>query len=377
MSKESGHKLTLSDIDEVATKITGMYTKYNQQRATALLLGQEVRNFIFATDIDSTTSGNLDTSNRTHIPKLTELSDTLQSNYWETIFGDENFFIFTGETSEDRARAKKIEAWIRTKLASKKFRETEGRKLVADFVIYGNCFINVDFIVERDDTNDIVFKGCTLKRVSPLSIVFDAEAETFDKSPKIRKSTIHIADLAELAHKYPNANYKAGLIKKILKTREASNRSDWVEMLHKENFEMDGFGSYEAYLQQDYVEVLTYRGDVYDSKTGKIQKHRIIEVVDGLHVIRNEANPSPVGMSGIHHIACRTRPDNLWGMGLLDGLAGMQYRVNKVENLKADVMDAIAHPIVIHRGGNALNKISDIYRPGEFIDLDEDETLEF
>lgn len=377
MSKEKGIKLTGSDINELATKIADMYRNFNDQRSAALLLGQEVRNYIFATNINSTTSQNVDTSNRTHIPKLTELSDTLQSNYWESIFGEANFFVFNGEGEDDRAKAKMIEAWIRIKLEQKKFRQTVGRLLVADFVIYGNVFIEVDYVVERDDFNKVVFKGIVIRRISPLDIVFDAQAESFKDSPKIRKRLVHIADLAELPTKFPNAKYEKGTINKLIKSRQTGIREDWVETLHQENIMMDGFNSFEDYFKQDFVEILTYRGDIYDPTTGKIQKHRIIEVADRVHVIRNETNPSPVGFSGISHIPWRIRPDNLWGMGALDNLAGMQYRVNKLENIKADVLDLHGHPIVIHKGGESLDNLGDIYKPGEFVDLAADEELIF
>jgi hypothetical protein len=38
------------------------------------------------------------------------------------------------------------------------------------------------------------------------------------------------------------------------------------------------------------------------------------------------------------------RPDNLYGMGPLDNLVGMQYRIDHLENLKADAMDLAVHP---------------------------------
>ena len=42
----------------------------------------------------------------------------------------------------------------------------------------------------------------------------------------------------------------------------------------------------------------------------------------------------------------RPRPDNLYAMGPLDNLVGMQYRIDHLENLKSDVFDQIAYPIL-------------------------------
>src|SRR5690606_28773647 len=40
----------------------------------------------------------------------------------------------------------------------------------------------------------------------------------------------------------------------------------------------------------------------------------------------------------------RVRQDNLWAMGPLDNLVGMQYRLDHIENMKADVFDLVTFP---------------------------------
>lgn len=377
MSADSSIKLCIDDIDLVAIKIAAMHKDWNDQRQIALNLGQEVRSMVFATDINSTSAANIDTKNRTHIPKLTELSDTLQSNYWDTIFGESKFFVFSGTTETDRVRAKKIEAWIRSKLETKKFRQKVGRALCADYVIYGNCFLEVDYIVELDDYNNEVFKGVVIRRVSPLDLTFDAKAATFKDAGKIQTKRIHLADLAELPVKFPSLDFNKSVIAKIIKSRQTGYVEDWVDVLHEENMTMDGYGSYETYFKQDFVTVRVYRGDIYNPKTGKVQKHRIIWSVDDIHIILNMTNPSPTGYDGLHHVPWRLRPDNLWGMGALDNLAGMQYRVDKVENLKSDILDLCAFPITVHKGGQTIDDLGAIYRPGNLIELDIDEEISF
>jgi HAMP domain-containing protein len=84
-------------------------------------------------------------------------------------------------------------------------------------------------------------------------------------------------------------------------------------------------------------------------------------------VIRNEAIPSWLGHAPIYHTGWRTRPDNLWAMGPLDNLVGMQYRIDHLENLKADAMDlAVLPPLVI---AGEVEEFS--YKPGEEIHIDE------
>jgi hypothetical protein len=60
--------------------------------------------------------------------------------------------------------------------------------------------------------------------------------------------------------------------------------------------------------------------------------------------------PSWLGTAPIFHAGWRSRPDNLYAMGPLDNLVGMQYRIDHLENLKADVFDQIALPMLKIRG---------------------------
>jgi hypothetical protein len=113
---------------------------------------------------------------------------------------------------------------------------------------------------------------------------------------------------------------------------------------------VDGFGSLSAYLNSGLIEFLEFEGDVYDPDTKTILVgHRII-VMDKKHVVYCAPFESWLGTSSKEHVAWRLRPDNLIGMGPLDNLVGMQYRIDHLENLKADVFDQIAHPVVYSQG---------------------------
>jgi hypothetical protein len=79
-------------------------------------------------------------------------------------------------------------------------------------------------------------------------------------------------------------------------------------------------------------------------------KDRIITVVDRAYVLDNKENPAWNGQSPIFHAGWRDRPDNLYAMGPLDNLVGMQYRLDHLENLKADVFDQIAYPMIKIKG---------------------------
>lgn len=348
-TETGGIVLTTSDINDVATRIADMWTNYNTERRVALEMNSEVRDYIFATDINTTSASILPHKNRTHQPKLTELSDNLQSHYYEAAFDEPDFFDFESEKDSDQ-NAAKMQAWVRTKLEARKFRQTVGRELIADYVIFGNCFPQIDYIVERDNRGKVTYRGPEITRISPMDIVINPRAESFGDSPKISRSFVHVSKVKEFPSRYPSSGFDSAEIDKAVMSRTSQYMDDWVEVLKDRGINYDGYGSLHDYFSQDLAEILVYRGDVFNPKTGEAQSNRIVYVLDRTWVIRNEPSRSPSGHDGVHHAGWRKRPDNLWAMGPMDNLAGLQYRLNHLENLKADIFDRIANPTVVIKG---------------------------
>src|SRR6185503_20996216 len=73
-------------------------------------------------------------------------------------------------------------------------------------------------------------------------------------------------------------------------------------------------------------------------------RNHIITVVDRHKILNLKPSPSFFGRPPIYHAGWRIRQDNLWAMGPLDNLVGMQYRIDHLENLKADLFDLTAFP---------------------------------
>jgi hypothetical protein len=111
---------------------------------------------------------------------------------------------------------------------------------------------------------------------------------------------------------------------------------------------IDGFDDFRGYLDSNYVEILTFYGDVYDYDNNEFLPNHVITVIDRHKVISKKVNPSMLGTPPIYHAGWRPRQDNLWAMGPLDNLVGMQFRIDHVENMKADVLDLIvAAPVKV------------------------------
>lgn len=74
------------------------------------------------------------------------------------------------------------------------------------------------------------------------------------------------------------------------------------------------------------------------------------------------------------HCGWRLRTDNLWAQGPLDQLVGMQYRIDHLENLKADVFDLIAYPVMVVKG-STVEEFE--YEPGATVFVGDEGGLEF
>jgi hypothetical protein len=206
--------------------------------------------------------------------------------------------------------------------------------------------------------------------------MFNVKAKSFKDSAKIVRTSMHISELSQLAEKFPNAGFKQDVIDKAVESRTQNSISQWIEILHDENLAADGLGGWEHYFDQDMVEVLVYRGDAFNPNTGAIQKNRVKFVVDRLHTIRDEPSVSPPGFDGLYHSGARTRPDNLWAQGPLENLAGMQWRIDKVENAKADMIDLIINPPLVIRGEGIEEPMTG-YGPGSVYYVPDDGDVRF
>ena len=85
-------------------------------------------------------------------------------------------------------------------------------------------------------------------------------------------------------------------------------------------------------------------------------------------------NDNWIGGKPMYHCGWRLRPENLWAQGPLDQLVGLQYRIDHLENLKADVFDLIAYPVIKVKG-NTVEEFE--YSPGEMVFCGDEGDIEF
>lgn len=357
--------------DQEAEYIAHTWHTYNTQRRGKIEEWKELRDYVFATDTSSTSNASLPWKNRTTLPKLCQIRDNLYSNYISALFPNDDWLKWESynQESSNREKVAAIEAYMANKTRIGGFRGEIG-KLLYDYIDYGNAFVTWDFVsssVERDGTLYNRFTGPKARRISPLDIVFNPLANSFEESWKIVRSLKTFGELLAMAEDEPENSYLREALDKRHKMLAYANAYGIEETDKAEGYIADGFGSMHEYLQSGYVEVLDFYGDIHDGE-GNLKRNQIITVIDRCWVVRSEDLPNWLGTAPICHVGWRKRPDNLWAMGPLDNLVGMQYRIDHLENIKADAMDlAILPPLKI------IGEVEEfVWRPGEEIHIDED-----
>jgi hypothetical protein len=338
----------------LATEIADRWTIWNNSRQQKIEEWKEIRNYIYATDTRTTSNSKLPWTNSTTTPKLTQIADNLHANYFSALFPQKRFFRFEASDQEANTKNKRdvIQAYMENKIRQSDFENTVS-KLINDYIQYGNCFATVDFVRDYTEYEDgeraVNYVGPKLVRISPFDICFNPLAASFIDSPKIVRTLLTKGEVKRKIDETVDNAYMNDIFEKMMYNRSYATGND-VDVHKSEGFLADGFSDIKQYFESDYIEILTFYGDMYDADTNQFMKNRVITIVDRSYVLSNEQNPSWLGKASVFHAGWRDRPDNLYAMGPLDNLVGMQYRIDHLENLKADVFDQIAYPILKIRG---------------------------
>jgi hypothetical protein len=344
----------LIDPDNLAVEIADKWRLWHQLRHHWVEGTKELRNYLYATDTTTTANAILPWSNTTTTPKITQIADNLHANYFATMFPQQKWMKWEADTRDSARKEKRevIQAYMDNKVSQSNFVTTVS-DIIQDWILYGNCFGMVEwqegFTTKESGEFIPSYVGPKLKRISPYDICFNPTAASFEDSPKIIKSIKSLGEIKRMIDSDPNNDYLNGVFEKMMSARKNVRGTDG-HFEKAEGFIADGFTSIEQYYESDYVEIMTFYGDIYDQESGELMSDRVITIVDRAHVLDNQENPSWMGKAPIFHSGWRNRPDNLYAMGPLDNLVGMQYRIDHLENLKADVFDQIAYPILKIKG---------------------------
>ena len=359
--------------DQTAEWVSQLWDRFNIQRTEKMMAWDELKKYLFATDTSSTSNSTLPWKNSTTLPKLTQIRDNLHSNYMSALFPNDKWLTWQAysKDSAKKQKAKIIKAYIENKARMSGFRTTVS-KMLYDYIDYGNVFSTCTFErrynTAKDGSKSTQYVGPKAIRISPEDIVFNPTAASFEESFKIIRSVKTIGELKKLAMTEPEHLFWAQALERRDMIRKMIGTGYSKEDFNKASqYSVDGFGNLYEYYMSDYMEILEFYGDYHNQDTGELKVNRMITVVDRSVMVRDEPIATDSGAAPIWHCGWRFRPDNLWAMGPLDNLVGMQYRIDHLENLKADAMDLMVHPPL-----KIVGEVEEfVWEPGAEIHIDE------
>lgn len=336
--------------ENLAKQLSSLYNTFWIQRSEWEEEKRELRNYLFATDTTKTTNSKLPWKNKTTLPKLTQIRDNLHANYMDAVFPNDDWLRWEGYSEDSVVKEKRIaiEAYMKNKLRSSNFRETVSQ-LLYDYIDYGNVFAEATWEkkthIDPYTGEEVVdYIGPKAVRISPFDIVFNPTAVSFESSPKFTRYVKSIGELKKDLLTRPDLQFNEAAFTKAITARKAMTGFKVEDVNKAEAFQVDGFGSLTEYYQSGLVEIIEFEGDIYDQEKDELLENRVVTIIDRSYVIRNIPNPSWIGKDSKVHVGWRERPDNLYGMGPLDNLVGLQYRLDHLENLKADALDQTILP---------------------------------
>lgn len=360
MTTDAHSTVQLLTPDSMADEITTLWDRLKRARASWEAEMIEIRNYKYATSTNTTEAGQAGFKNSTTIPKLSQIAMNLQANYNAHLFSNPNWAHFEAFNNDSAAKDSRdvVEAYVRTKLRRKDYEATLNLNLI-DWIDTGATFAQQRYITETyEDSNGhvkMLYQGCVLEKINPEDIVFDVTASSFAKARKIIRKTYGLGDIRGLIDEDASTPFTHEILEEMRSTRQSVRSSgitgttsgfDWKS----ESLSKEGFGSLLEYMQGDTVEVLEFYGDFYSIESGEyLHNHKII-VADRRKVISSEPIRSRNGSQYIYYSGWEDRPNNLMGMSPLARLVGMQYKLDKLENQRADAFDRIINPPIVEKG---------------------------
>ena len=227
--------------DKVAQYIGHTWHKYNMERLPKINEWKELRNYIFATDTQTTTNKTLPWKNSTTIPKICQVRDNLHSNYISALFPNDQWLSWEAYSSADNIKSKvrAIESYMSNKCREGHFR-TEMSKILYDYIDFGNAFGTVSYenstVVNSAGETVPSFIGPRLIRISPLDIVFNPLAASFRDSFKVIRSLKSIGVLKDEAASDPDKLYLKSALANREKMLSYGKQYGWEDINKAEGF---------------------------------------------------------------------------------------------------------------------------------------------
>ena len=345
----SGESLTASGSfrtsNDKANTIITTWQRWDASKVNAIKKWREVEAYRYATDTSSLPSGSAFTHS-THMPVVSAIAQDLEAILKQVVLPHEDWFTFEPMDS-DAAREtqrKTIVSYLKNRHALNGF-ESVVDTLKSELVSKGICFSQISH-VDRSVGDKQGYIGPSARSISPYDIVFDPTAARFEDSPKIVRE---IVSLGEMFRRGEKGTFDKEMVDKLLTERRNAASSDGGEDKNEQYIPM-GFDTYQQYLTGGFVELLWFYGDVYDAENNEFHESKMIVVADNSFTLLEEDIQTATGKPHIFRGVWQELPDNLWGMGPLENIIGLNYQINHRENAKSEALDRLIYPDKVYQG---------------------------
>jgi hypothetical protein len=347
MSGESLTALQSLETDrDKANLITYKFEEWDSYREHAKARWKEIEAYRYSTDTHSLPNAKSAFTHSTHTPILASIAQDLEAILLQVVMPHEDWFSFQPMDSQEarKAQRKAITSYLKNRHALNGL-ENEVAKLRSDLVTYGNCFA-MTFHVNESVGDKEGYVGPKTKRISPYDIVFDPTATDFKRTPKIIRE---IVSLGELKKRAMSGKFREEAVNEILNNRTSYSNTDSTDEKDQQYTPL-GFGTYQQYMTSGFVELLWFYGDIYDSHSQELLEGKVMVVADSDQLLMEDDINTTSGIPHIEHAVWQKLPDNLWGMGPLDNIVGLNFQINHRENAKSEALDRLIYPDKVYMG---------------------------
>lgn len=339
--------------DSLGKSIASLWMDWDTSRQGKKERWKEVQEYVTAVDTMSTSNAGLPWKNSTTLPKLCQIRDNLYANYISALFPHDNWLQWVGDNLSDAEiqKRKAIEAYMRVKCSQHTFEKEVGKGVMSfidcGFSVGRSKYVDYGYTDEESGAWVSRYRGPAIEVPSPYDVVVNPLASNMDEASVIHREILSMGELYERAEK--DKDYQDFLDARQTLGQQISGYNETV--LDKVDlFHVQGLGSIQDYYTGEHVELLTFYGDWFDKETGELWRNRVITVADRQHLVKNAQSPRKTGKTGWFGVSWRDVQGSLIGMGPLENLVGIQYRIDHLENLKADAQDLIVHPPLKTKG---------------------------
>lgn len=341
-------------VDDLVLK----YTTMKSARAVWEAEVDETRTYIFATDTRRTVQPVGEFANSTTIPKLAQIRNNINTSYEEHLFPNTDWIQWTAEDADSisKDKADAIKSYVRTK-AEDSGLESVVSQLVEDWTDTGLCAVETYYAKEtsKDTMGNPVagYEGPRAARIDPNDVVYDVTAADLESAMKCVRSVHTMASLKKLSVENPQLLSQEMF--QTIKARREQARGALMGATGKPTYLMNqlrraGHGATIDMVQRDEFELLTFYGDFYDDKTDTLYANYRIIVLDRAVILDKQPISSFTGKHSIKLAVWERREGTLAPMGPLARIIGLQYKLDKLENIRSDKFDMLANPPLVERG---------------------------